>query len=101
MNVLDENMLNRYIDYDIMKKILQKYLTNARESELKEATQDSLKRFVQAVFKLHVIHTHKETQHEFSSYKKVLEDIKNMNSVTRSLDIPTRGQLDILRLYSV
>jgi len=99
--MLDESMLNRYVDYDVTKKILQKYLTNARESELNETTQDSLKKFVQAAFKLHVTHTYKETQHEFSSYKKVLEDIKNMNSHTRSLNIPTCGQSDILRLYSV
>jgi hypothetical protein len=70
INVLNENILNRYIDYDVMKKILQKYLTNTRESELKEVTQDSLKRFIQAAFKLHVIHTHEEVQHEFSLYKK-------------------------------
>jgi hypothetical protein len=101
MNVLDDTMLNRYVDYDVVKKVLQKYLTNTRESELTEMTQDTLKRFVQAAFKLHVIHTHKESQQEFSSYKKVLEDIKNMNCTTRSLDIPTRGRSDILRSCSV
>ncbi|CAG8558499.1 16132_t:CDS:2 [Racocetra persica] len=100
-NVLDENGLNRYIDYDVTKKVLQKYLTSTRESEFIEITRDTLKRFIQAAFKLHVIHIHKESQREYSSYKRVLEDIKNLNSITLSLDIPTRGKSDILRSCSV
>ncbi|CAG8794324.1 7996_t:CDS:2, partial [Racocetra persica] len=96
-DVLDENNLNRFVDYNVTKKILQRYLASTRESEFAEITRDILKKFVQAAFKLHVIHTHKEIQREFSSYKKVLEDIKHMNSITLSLDIPTRGKSDILR----
>ncbi|CAG8810777.1 29053_t:CDS:2, partial [Racocetra persica] len=96
---LDESTLNRFIDYGVSKKILQKYLANTRELELSEMIQNTLRRFVQAAFKLHVTHIYKENQHEFSSYKVVLEDVKNMNNITLSLDIPTHGKSDILRLY--
>ncbi|CAG8560115.1 8100_t:CDS:2 [Dentiscutata erythropus] len=100
-DALDKNALSRYIDYNITKKILKRYLACARELEFAEMTRDALKRFVQAAFKLHVTHTHKEAQREFSSYKKVLDEIKNMNSITLSLDIPTRGKSDILRIFTV
>ncbi|CAG8442915.1 14591_t:CDS:2 [Dentiscutata heterogama] len=81
------------------KKVLQKYLLNAQESKFIEVIQNALKRFIQTVFKVHVIHTYKEIQQEFSLYKKVLEDIKNMNSTTQSLDILTREKSNILRLF--
>ncbi|CAG8543865.1 14987_t:CDS:2 [Racocetra fulgida] len=82
LNALDERRFKRYINYDVTKKVLSKYLANARESEFMEITRDTLKRFIRAAFKVYVIHAYKEIQQEFSSYQKVLEDIKNMNAVT-------------------
>ncbi|CAG8488532.1 36110_t:CDS:2 [Racocetra persica] len=69
-NYLDESTLNTYINHDVSTKILQKYLSNTRELELADKTQ--------------------ETNCEFISYKQVLEDIKNMDQITISLDIPTQ-----------
>ncbi|CAG8614782.1 6592_t:CDS:2, partial [Racocetra fulgida] len=48
-NLADEyiknSRLSRYIDYDVTKKVLNKYLSNARESEFTEVTQNALKKF--------------------------------------------------------
>jgi hypothetical protein len=98
---VDEQSVNQYIDYNVTKKILQKYLSNARESKFTSTTQDALTNFIRAAFQLHILHAHKQTRGVFTSYKEVLEEIKNMNIFTQSLDIPTRGKSDILRLYSV
>ncbi|CAG8652718.1 1356_t:CDS:2 [Cetraspora pellucida] len=62
MNVLNKNQLNRYIDYDVTKKVLQKYLTSTKESEFTKVTQDALKRFIQEAFKLHIIYIYKENK---------------------------------------
>ncbi|CAG8645253.1 22350_t:CDS:10, partial [Dentiscutata erythropus] len=97
---LNKSILNRYIDRDVSKNILNKYFTNTGELELTKTTQDALRKFVQAAFKLHATHIHKEDRHEFSLYKQVLKDIKSLNSITLSLDIPTCGKSDILRSYS-
>ncbi|CAG8489129.1 20819_t:CDS:2 [Racocetra persica] len=45
-NYLDESALNAYIDHDVLTKILQKYLSNTRESELADKTQGALIKFI-------------------------------------------------------
>lgn len=80
---------------------MQKYLSNAKESEFTQEIREALTNFIRTAFRLHVTHVYKEFNREFTSYTEILEKIKNMNIVTRSLDIPTRNKSDILRLSSV
>jgi DNA-directed RNA polymerase subunit F len=98
---LYESTLDQYINYSAAKKLLRKYLKNTKETEFTLATQDALTNFVKKAVECHITYVKKKNRSEFSSYKDVLDNIKNMNVITQSIDIPTRGETDILRSYSI
>ena len=101
MIFLNNDILEKYINYNITKKVLQKYLANTQKANFTKETHDALTDFTLKAFKLHITYAYKKIQNQFITYKEVLKEIQSLNVIIQLLDIPICGQSNILRLYFV